>query len=131
VDVGFYFYYSSLVFRAGFDQNCLFTGTEALAAITPVRTVTGNVTINRFPPIRRGCYMESIDAILDSGVNRTISSYNANVVNCYNATGSLVRFNKNILLYIEIRSSLLQRWRIFYLFKSSLCRQAAAGEFFA
>jgi hypothetical protein len=38
--------------------------------------------------------------------------YNASVVNFYNATGSLARFeNKNILFCFEKRSSLLQRWR--------------------
>jgi hypothetical protein len=47
-----------------------------------------------------------------SGANPTIVSYNASVVNFYNATGSLARFeNKNISFYFEKRSSLLQRWR--------------------
>jgi hypothetical protein len=42
----------------------------------------------------------------------TIAGYNASVVNFYNATGSLALFeNKNILYYLEKRSSLLQRWR--------------------
>jgi hypothetical protein len=39
-----------------------------------------------------------------SGANPTIASYNANasVVNFYNATGSLARFeNRNILFYFE------------------------------
>jgi hypothetical protein len=46
------------------------------------------------------------------GANPTIASYNASVVNFYNATGSLARFeNKNILWYFEKRSSLLQCWR--------------------
>jgi hypothetical protein len=48
---------------------------------------------------------------LSPGVNPTIASYNASVVNVYNGTGSLARFeNKNILFYFEKRSSLLQRW---------------------
>jgi hypothetical protein len=47
-----------------------------------------------------------------SGANPTIVIYNASVVNFYNATGSLARFeNKNILFYFEKHSSLLQRWR--------------------
>jgi hypothetical protein len=34
------------------------------------------------------------------GANPTIASYNASVVNFYNATGSLARFeNKNIIFY--------------------------------
>jgi hypothetical protein len=34
------------------------------------------------------------------GANPTIASYNANVVNFYNVTGSLARFeNKNIIFY--------------------------------
>jgi hypothetical protein len=38
--------------------------------------------------------------ISNSGANPTIASYNATVVNFYNATGSLVRFeNKNIFFY--------------------------------
>jgi hypothetical protein len=46
------------------------------------------------------------------GANPTIASYNASVVNFYNATGSLARFeNENILFFFEKRSSLLQRWR--------------------
>jgi hypothetical protein len=46
------------------------------------------------------------------GANPTIASYNASVVNFYNATGSLARLeNKNILFYFEKRCSLLQRWR--------------------
>jgi hypothetical protein len=41
------------------------------------------------------------------GLNPTTSIYNASVVNFYNATGSLARFeNKNILFYFEKRSSL-------------------------
>jgi hypothetical protein len=32
------------------------------------------------------------------GANPTIASYNASVVNFYNATGSLARFEKNYLL---------------------------------
>jgi hypothetical protein len=36
------------------------------------------------------------------GPNPTTSIYNASVVNFYNATGSLARFeNKNILFYLE------------------------------
>jgi hypothetical protein len=36
------------------------------------------------------------------GPNPTIASYNASVVNFYNATGSLVCFeNKNIIFYFE------------------------------
>jgi hypothetical protein len=47
-----------------------------------------------------------------TGANPTIASYNASVVNFYNATGSLARLeNKNILFYFEKRCSLLQRWR--------------------
>jgi hypothetical protein len=46
------------------------------------------------------------------GANPTFASYNASVVNFYNATGTLARFeNKNIIFYILKRSSLLQRWR--------------------
>jgi hypothetical protein len=42
------------------------------------------------------------------GANPTITSYNASVVNLYNAMGSLARFeNNNILLYFEKRCSLL------------------------
>jgi hypothetical protein len=38
---------------------------------------------------------------LPSGANPTIASYNASVVNFYNATGSLARFeNKNVTFYI-------------------------------
>jgi hypothetical protein len=45
--------------------------------------------------------------------------YNASVVNFYNATGSLARFeNKNILFCFEKRSSLLQRWRCSCKFKN-------------
>jgi hypothetical protein len=40
------------------------------------------------------------DRQYQSGANPTIASYNASVVNFYNATGSLVRFeNKNIIFY--------------------------------
>jgi hypothetical protein len=47
-----------------------------------------------------------------AGANPTIAIYNASVVNFYNATGSLARFeNKNILFSFEKHSSLLQRWR--------------------
>jgi hypothetical protein len=47
-----------------------------------------------------------------AGVNPTIANYNASVVNFYNATGSLARFeNKNILFHFEKRCRLLQRWR--------------------
>jgi hypothetical protein len=43
----------------------------------------------------------------DTGTNPTTSIYNASVVNFYNATGSLARFeNKNIFSYFEKRSSL-------------------------
>jgi hypothetical protein len=36
------------------------------------------------------------------GANPTIASYNASVVNFYNATGSLARFeNKNIIFYFQ------------------------------
>jgi hypothetical protein len=53
------------------------------------------------------------------GANPTIASYNVSVVNFYNATGSLARFeSKNILYYFEKRSSLLQRWRCSCKFKS-------------
>jgi hypothetical protein len=41
------------------------------------------------------------------GHNPTTSIYNASVVNFYNTTGSLARFeNKSILFYFEKRSSL-------------------------
>jgi hypothetical protein len=54
-----------------------------------------------------------------TGANPTVASYNASVVNFYNATGSLSRFeNKNILLYFEKCSSLLQRWRCRCKFKN-------------
>jgi hypothetical protein len=44
------------------------------------------------------------------GANPTITSYSASVVNFYNATDSLARFeNKIIFFYFEKRSSLLQR----------------------
>jgi hypothetical protein len=57
--------------------------------------------------------------ILTSGANPTTSIYNASVVNFYNATGSLARFeNKNILFYFEKRSSLQQRWRCSFKFKN-------------
>jgi hypothetical protein len=47
--------------------------------------------------------------------NPTIASYNASVVNLYNATARLGCFeNKNILFYFEKRYSLLQRWRCMY-----------------
>jgi hypothetical protein len=40
----------------------------------------------------------------DSRAKPTIASCNASVVNFYNATGSLARFeNKNVLFYIEKR----------------------------
>jgi hypothetical protein len=47
------------------------------------------------------------------GANPTIVIYNASVVNFYNATGSIARFEnkKKILFYCEKHSSLLQRWR--------------------
>jgi hypothetical protein len=45
------------------------------------------------------------------GANPTIVSYNASIVNFYNATGSIARLeNKIFLFYFEKRSSLLQRW---------------------
>jgi hypothetical protein len=45
------------------------------------------------------------------GDNPTIASYNASVVNFYNAKGSLVCFkNKHIFFYFEKRSSLPQSW---------------------
>jgi hypothetical protein len=53
------------------------------------------------------------------GANPTIASYNASVVNFYNATGSLARFeNKNIIFYFSKHSSLLQRWRCSWKFKN-------------
>jgi hypothetical protein len=56
---------------------------------------------------------------LQPGANPKITSYNASVVNFYNATGSLARFeNINILFCFEKRSSLLQRWRCGCKFKS-------------
>jgi hypothetical protein len=46
-------------------------------------------------------------------------SYNASVVNIYNATSSLVRFEiKNIFFCFEKRSSLPQRWRCSCKFQS-------------
>ena len=33
-------------------------GTETLAAITPIRVVTSNISLTRFDPGRRGCYQE-------------------------------------------------------------------------
>jgi hypothetical protein len=45
-----------------------------------------------------------------SGANPTIASYNASVVNFYNATGSLERFeNKNILFNFEKHCSILHK----------------------
>jgi hypothetical protein len=45
-----------------------------------------------------------VDRGSNPGANPTIASYNASVVNFYNATGSLMRFeNKNILFYFEKR----------------------------
>jgi hypothetical protein len=42
-----------------------------------------------------------------SGPNPTTSSYNASVVNFYNATSSLVRFEiKNIFFFFQKRSNL-------------------------
>jgi hypothetical protein len=39
---------------------------------------------------------------INPGANPTIASYNASVVNFYNAMGSLVRFeNKNIIFYFK------------------------------
>jgi hypothetical protein len=52
------------------------------------------------------------------GANPTIVSYNASVVNFYNATGSLAHFeNKNILFCLEKRSSQLQCWHCSCKFK--------------
>jgi hypothetical protein len=54
-----------------------------------------------------------------SPANPTIVSYNPSVVNFYNATGSLARFeNCNIFFFFEKRYSLLQRWRCSYKLKS-------------
>jgi hypothetical protein len=46
---------------------------------------------------------QNVDIIgLHAGANPTIVIYNASVVNFYNATGSLARFeNKNILFFFE------------------------------
>ena len=33
-------------------------GTETLAAITPTRIETGNISLARFEPTRRGCYVD-------------------------------------------------------------------------
>jgi hypothetical protein len=44
------------------------------------------------------------------GANPTIVIYNASVVNFYNATGRLERFEKKLFYFVK-RSSLLQRWR--------------------
>jgi hypothetical protein len=54
-------------------------------------------------------YVGTYAALKISGPNPTIASYNASVVNFYNATGSLVCFEKKIFVYFEKRSSLLQR----------------------
>jgi hypothetical protein len=46
------------------------------------------------------------------GSNPTITSYNASVVKNYKTTSSLVRFQKNMILFFESAPcSLLQRWR--------------------
>jgi hypothetical protein len=54
------------------------------------------------------------------GANPTIASYNASVVNFYNATDNLARFeNKNILFYFENAVAYyIQRWRCSCKFKS-------------
>jgi hypothetical protein len=47
-------------------------------------------------------FIAKIYAQLVPGANPTIASYNASVVNFYNATGSLARFgNKNIIFYFK------------------------------
>jgi hypothetical protein len=46
------------------------------------------------------------------GANPMTSSYNASVVKIYNATGSLTRFENNIIFFcFEKCCSPLQRWR--------------------
>jgi hypothetical protein len=60
----------------------------------------------------KNCRKSQKNVFMTPGANPTIVIYNASVVNFYNATGSLARFeNKNILFYFVKRSSLLQRWR--------------------
>jgi hypothetical protein len=54
-------------------------------------------------------YMKNVRNVLEPGANPTTFSYNASVVNIYNAASSLVRLKK--FFYFEKRSSLLQRWR--------------------
>jgi hypothetical protein len=60
--------------------------------------------------------------VQNPGSNPTTSIYNASVVNFYNATGGLARFeNKNILFYFEnALAYILQRWRCSCKFKN--CR---------
>jgi hypothetical protein len=53
--------------------------------------------------------MKNVRNVLEPGANPTTFSYNASVVNIYNAASSLVRLKK--FFYFEKRSSLLQRWR--------------------
>jgi hypothetical protein len=63
--------------------------------------------------------LPSADDTAIPGANPTIASYNVSVVNFYNATDSLARFeNKIFFLYLGTRSSLLQRWRCSRKFKS-------------
>jgi hypothetical protein len=74
-----------------------------------------------FPQIHEWCPVCTYLCIYHpaSGANPTIVIYNARVVNFYNATGSLARFeNKNILFCFEKRSSLLQRWHCSCKFKN-------------
>jgi hypothetical protein len=50
-------------------------------------------------PVPRNPFLQK-NRKLTPGANPTIASYNASVVNFYNATGSLARFeNKNIIFY--------------------------------
>jgi hypothetical protein len=49
---------------------------------------------------------DNINAVaVSAGANPTIASYNASVVNFYNATGSLARFeNKNSIFYVLLKT---------------------------
>jgi hypothetical protein len=63
--------------------------------------------------------MRFISTRSNPGANPAIASYNASVVNFYNATGSLARLeNKNIIFYFLKRSCLLQRWHCSCKFKN-------------
>jgi hypothetical protein len=62
-------------------------------------------------PTRAGCPPQVLGNS-QAGANPTTASYNASVVNFYNATDSLARFeNKIVFFYFQKRTSLPQRWR--------------------